>query len=904
MRTFPEGSRQQGRSGNSGRETTDLLCSYDLRGNIIEISEGLERLTGYTRQEVRGMNLSDLLDASSVQTARLKILDHAGGAATHTQRVIARAKDGRSITLDLVTRLVFERGNPVAVQGFAKHAGADREELRQAEARLSTSSSELAQFTGHLKQLHRLSTTNYRSLDEVFADYLKTGCELFCLDTGIVCQVDGDSAAIVAAQGGSTALHQGARLRLQETHWSSVADRLRTQTSSPASEDRKVHPELAICLATPILVEAELYGTLSFSSESGGVRIFTSEEQELVELMGRSIGRSILEDRIRSERKSGDNLERDRNRVLETMAENRPLSITLTHLANMLEAQSPGAACAVLVPREGALICEAAPGLSSEYRSAIDQLGMPAPGQVSYGESLALEAITPVAERFGLGTHSTSPIYSATGLLLGAIIVHFREESRCVVNPEVMRMACRLAGIAIEQRQLTDRLEFQAQHDSLTGLPNRFHLLELLTKRLDAAASAAGTLAVLFIDLDRFKQINDTLGHLVGDRILVEVAQRLKRGLPYPEDVAGRMGGDEFTVILSHPPDHKFAFRVGRQFLQRLRAPYLIDDHELFVTASIGISFYPQDGIDAATLLQKADQAMYGAKNSGKNDLESFVKGTGSGAIQRLELENALRRALEKGELDLNFQPIVTIDGELDGLEVLLAWNHPRFGRISPKQFIPIAEETGLIVSIGSWVVRAACTQGARWLAGGLKPGRIGVNVSAIQFSRQDFVETVAYALAASEFPANLLDLELTESCVIQEIDKPASQLSRLRELGVRISIDDFGTGYSSLSYLRQLPVDTLKIDQSFLRDLQAPSGSLPVVQTIVSLAHNMNLTVVAEGVETTEDLELLRAAGCDKVQGHLYGESLSRSEMELLLSHTDRKVCPVRRADAVRPDA
>lgn len=872
------------------------MCSYDLRGNVIEINEGLERLIGYTRQEVRGMNLSDLLDPSSVETVRLNILDHAGGASPHRQRVIARAKDGRPVALDLATRLVFEKGTPVAVQGFAQRAAADQDALRQTKARLSTKTSQLAQFTGHLKQLHRLSTTNYESLDQVFFDHLKTGCEMFRLVTGIVCQVEEDSAVIVTAYGSSAALFPGARLLLKQTHWASVADRLRTQVSSGAIKACEVHPELRVCVATPILVDAELYGTLSFSSESGGnTRVFSSEEQEVVELMARSIGRSILEDRIRSERKSGHSLEQDRNRVLEMMAENRPLSTTLAHLATLLEAQCPGALCSVLVPRDGTLFCEAAPSLPGDYVPAINQLRMRVPEDIAYADSLPVKAISPLAKRLGLQTGSTSPIRSAGGLLLGAIVVHFRDGARCAVNPEVMRMACRMAGIAIEQRHLTDRLEFQAQHDSLTGLPNRFHLLELLTKRLDTAASGNDILSVLFIDLDRFKQINDTLGHLVGDRILVEVAERLKRGLTHPEDVAGRMGGDEFTVILSHLPDQDFAFHSARQFLQRLRTPYLIDDHELFVTASIGISFYPQDGVDAATLLQKSDQAMYGAKNAGKNDVELFVKGRASGAIERLEMENALRRALEKSELDLNFQPIVSINGELDGLEVLLAWNHPRFGRISPKQFIPIAEETGLIVSIGSWVVREACMQGARWIGSGLNPGRIAVNVSAIQFSRQDLVETVAAALKASNFPAKLLDLELTETFVIQNIDRSASQLSRLRELGVRISIDDFGTGYSSLSYLRQLPVDTLKIDQSFLRDLQAPSGSLPVVQTIVSLAHNMNLSVVAEGVETIEDLELLRAAGCDKVQGHLYGESLGRSAAEQMLANKDRRVPAVK---------
>jgi diguanylate cyclase (GGDEF)-like protein/PAS domain S-box-containing protein len=877
------------------------MCSYDLRGNIIEINEALERAIGYTRQEVRGMNVSDILDAASLESARLDILKHVGGAGPAPQQVIARAKDGRCVTLELTTRLVFEKGTPVAVQGFGRDVtrhdvtGRKLDALREAEARLSTKTNQLAQFTEDLKQLHRLSTTNYESLDQVFADYLKTGCEVFRLQTGMVLQVDEGAAVIRAAHGGLNALRADARLPLKETHWASIGERLRTQSYSGSGEQSGVHPELRICLATPILVDAELYGTLSFSASFGGrTRAFSSQEQEIIELMALGIGRSILEDRIRSERLAGENLERDRNRVLEMVAENRPLASTLAQVAAMLEGQCSGVFCSVLLLRDGSLCCEAAPRLPESYLKAVDELRIPAPGVAEQNHRVA-EALDgahfPLSTRLGLDRCEASSILSGAGQLLGAIVLHFRSDGPSVPDPEILRMASRLAGIAIDQRQLTDRLEFQAQHDSLTGLPNRFHLLELLKKRLAAAESRDGSIAVLFIDLDRFKQINDTLGHLVGDRILIQVAERLKRGLLHEDDVAGRMGGDEFTVILSHVPDHEFAFRGARQFLQSLRAPYIVDGHELFVTASIGMSSYPKNGADAATLLQNSDLAMYRAKNAGKNDLELVVQESRSGAIKRLEMENALRRALEKSELELYFQPIVSIDGELDGLEVLLAWHHPRFGRISPKQFIPMAEETGLIVSIGSWVMHQACWQGARWMSAGFKPARIAVNVSAIQFARHDFVDTVAAALASTGFPAKWLELELTESFVIRDIEESARRLSRLRELGVRISIDDFGTGYSSLSYLRQLPVDTLKIDQSFLRDLQIPSGSLPVVRTIVSLAHNMNLSVVAEGVETIEDLELLRVAGCDKVQGHLYGESLRVTEAEQLLANKDRIV-------------
>ena len=360
------------------------------------------------------------------------------------------------------------------------------------------------------------------------------------------------------------------------------------------------------------------------------------------------------------------------------------------------------------------------------------------------------------------------------------------------------------------------------------------------------------------------------------------------RSLAGPDDLVARVGGDEFTVVLKQPPED-CASSASSQFLEALRAPYLIDGfedgHELFVTASIGIGMYPKDGQDAAGLLRSADLAMYAAKNKGKNGLQVFIAERHPSGPERFQLENALRRALERGELEVLYQPMVGLDGKLAGLEALLSWNHPTHGRIAPQRFIPIAEETGLIVSIGSWVMRQACSQSARWRTAGHTGAGVSVNVSALQFEGVEFVETVRAALASSGLPPAALELELTESFVMRDIQASTRRMTQLRELGVGISIDDFGTGYSSLSYLNRLPVNSLKIDQSFVRDLHRPAGSLPIVQTIVRLAHNMDLCVVAEGVETLEELNLLRVVGCDKVQGHLFGQSLRPDQVDQLLS-------------------
>jgi len=385
-------------------------------------------------------------------------------------------------------------------------------------------------------------------------------------------------------------------------------------------------------------------------------------------------------------------------------------------------------------------------------------------------------------------------------------------------------------------------------------------------------------LSVLFINLDRFQQINGALGYAAGDKLLQAVAVRL-RDLSVGGGLAGRVGGDEFSVVTPGP---------SAPYLAALRAPYSIEGIELFVTASIGVAVFPLHGQHAAELLCNADLAMRRAKSSGRDVLEIFTLDSPAPTIQRLRLENDLRRALENNELQLVYQPVVSMHGTVDGLEALLSWRHPELGSISPRRFIPIAEETGLIVPIGAWVMQQACLQGARWRAAGYRNASISVNVSGRQFERRDFVAKVAEALRTSNFPPEHLELELTESYLMRNLPESISRMREIRELGVSISIDDFGTGYSSLGHLSKLPVDTLKIDQSFLRRLLEPKGSLPVVQSIVRLAHGMHLNVVAEGVETESELDLVRVLGCDKVQGHVYGPAVGPEQAGELLRSSE----------------
>ena len=871
----PQSPAKRKHSGEAKTHTSPgtLLCSYDLRGNLIEVHDALERVLGFPRAKMLGRGLRDLLEPKVWDAIQQQTVGQLGGAATQALAIQVRSKSGRLLRIEAVTRLVFEKGTPVAVQVFGSNLDDLRPDaLLETEDRLSTTQGQLAQFTEHLKQLHRLSTTSYKSGDQVFSDYLRTGCEVFELPIGMILQFEGANGTVLAIHGKEHAV--------RDAHRPSSAERLRTWTHS------QVRGPLSI--ATPILVDAELFGTLLFAgANKRDPRLFTREEKEVIELMASSLARFLLEDRARIERLRAERLERHRNQVLEMVAENRPLGDVLTELARLVEEHIPHALAAVLLSKDGALTFQAGPSLPAGFCEMVSGLKL----RMAPVPDLFAPDSFHFAQTVGLRFAGSAPILSGSGGLLGTVVLFESEAAPVVFDEEVVRQASHVAGIAIEKKRLTERLEFQALHDCLTGLPNRLRLLALLEERLRRDNTQSEALAaVLFIDLDRFKQINDTLGHSVGDRLLIEVAERLRAGLSGPADFAGRMGGDEFAVVLAAPADEAAAVQASRLFLDALQTPFLIDGRELFVTASIGISFFPQHGDSAATLLRKADAAMYAAKKSGKNALQVFVPESQHSAIELLDLEISLRRALEKSEFELFFQPIVSMRGELDGLEVLLAWNHATRGRIPAGQFIPLAEETGLIVPIGTWVLRSACEFGARWLQMGLPVKRIAVNVSALQFARPNFVETVASALSAARFPSDLLELELTEGLVLKDIGESIHRMAELQDLGVTMAIDDFGTGYSSLNYLRRLPVNELKIDQSFLRDLRAASGTLEVIQTIVSLAHNLNLSVVAEGVETVDELELLRSIGCDRVQGHLYGVALNASDVEELLQR-GRKV-------------
>ncbi|HWP46038.1 MAG TPA: EAL domain-containing protein [Candidatus Limnocylindrales bacterium] len=435
-----------------------------------------------------------------------------------------------------------------------------------------------------------------------------------------------------------------------------------------------------------------------------------------------------------------------------------------------------------------------------------------------------------------------------------------------------------------EVKQAAETIWQQVYHDPLTGLPNRMLFEDRLTLELAHARRDKQGLAVMFLDLDHFKLINDTLGHSVGDQLLQNVAHRLRDALRGTDTVA-RMGGDEFALLLTRVTHAENVARVTQKILHALKPPFNFGGYDFHITASIGITLYPSDGEDTQTLLKNADTALYRAKEQGRNVYQFYTPAMNAKTLERLTLETNLRRALERKEFVIYYQPRVKINTKrIIGMEALVRWQHPELGLISPVKFIPLAEETGLIIPLGEWVLRTACEQTKAWQEAGFPPLRVGVNLSARQFQQPNLVERVAQVLKETGLHPHYLELEITESAAMQNAEYTLPVLYHLKEMGIHISIDDFGTGYSSLSYLKKFPFHTLKLDQSFIRDLTTDPNDAMIAKVVITLAHGLKLEVVAEGVETQEQLNFLKQLQGDEVQGYLFSKPLPAEEFEELL--------------------
>jgi diguanylate cyclase (GGDEF)-like protein len=590
---------------------------------------------------------------------------------------------------------------------------------------------------------------------------------------------------------------------------------------------------------------------------------------------------AALESEVR-ERQRVERLNRGRNRILEKLARNEPVNDILQELADTLAEYRSTWACVVHTLDAGQLKLAASAGLAEKVKLHLrsinaDFSGAPESAALASGKPYVIEDLgaehrtwSELLRANGLLSVWSTPFFAPDACALGTITLYtLLQWNPTETDLEMLETASNMAALVLERSRLQNQLVEHAYHDSLTGLPNRRLGRDRLSSAANRAERTKSNMAVLWIDLNRFKQINDRYGHPVGDVVLQKTAQRLSSRLR-ASDTLARMGGDEFMAIIEDVDSRADAERLASQLLEILAEPMQIGELELETSASIGISMFPEDGRTVDSLAQHADQAMYAAK-FGCCGLLSFTMEMDQARQQRRELEEEMRMALETDGFHLVYQPLCQPDGTLESFEALLRFRSERLGNVPPSRFIPIAEETQMIIPLGEWVLRDVCRQIRQWREEGLETVPVAVNISALQFARDDFSDLVAEILHESGEAGGSLILELTESIVMHDFEESARQMKRLKRLGVRIAVDDFGTGYSSLSYLHRLPIDILKVDGSFMETLNEPEGTRPIVEAVVSMASALGLRVVAEGVETAGQLQTLQECGCGVIQGYYF---------------------------------
>jgi diguanylate cyclase (GGDEF)-like protein len=613
-------------------------------------------------------------------------------------------------------------------------------------------------------------------------------------------------------------------------------------------------------------------------------------------------------------------------RLLEMIAKADPLSDVLDFLARLIENQSSGSLCSVLLLERNTLRQVAGPSLPQTYTSAIDGVtigpSVGSCGTAAYtGKPVIVSDVAAdplwkdyreLALSHQLQACWSVPIFSTKGEVLGTTAVYYRERrAPSTLELDLIERAAHLAGIAIERKQAEQDLRHSALHDALTNLPNRALFRDRLQHEFTRAKRHPDyKFAVLFIDIDDFKVVNDSLGHAVGDDLIVQVGQRLTRFLRHDDTISrldakpvdeslARLGGDEFTVLLEDVRDSSDAIRAAQRIQKAFTAPHTLNGHEVFTSVSIGIALSTSGRSTAEDLLRDADIAMYRAKALGKARCEVFDVAMHQNAVDRLNLETDLRSALDRREFRVHYQPIASLEtGQITGFEALIRWQRPGVGLVGPDTFIKAAEETGLILAIGKWVLHEACQQTRAWQLQHASHSQltISVNVSPKQFAKLNLATEVLSIIKQTHLDPSCLNLELTETIAMSDVEKTESVLSELKTLGVRLSIDDFGTGYSSLNYLRRFPVDTLKIDRSFVSNMDVDNNR-KIVATIVMLAHNLGLRVVAEGTETADQLRQLEELQCDFAQGYFFSKPLESDQAEqLLVTRRDSKANAVGR--------
>ncbi|HEX4151782.1 MAG TPA: EAL domain-containing protein [Steroidobacteraceae bacterium] len=637
----------------------------------------------------------------------------------------------------------------------------------------------------------------------------------------------------------------------------------RSRVLNGADQARREFPSDA---SFPLMCQNEVVGVLCvFSREE---HYFRKDIVELLEQLAMEASFALDSLYRDAERRQQASVMADQNRILNLIASGAELQVILKTLAEFVESQCDGTLCSLVAQNPvGTGVCA---GVSPSMPANFD--------------AVAGEAVLEAGE---VQRISARPIFGSKDQLLGTLSLYARRGAEAPrPNAQLVGICVNLAGIAIESCQAADRIRHLAHHDDLTGLPNRLlfnYQLHMALARAERAGTAA---AVLFLDLDRFKIINDTLGHDAGDTVLRQIASHL-RACVRGTDTLARVGGDEFTLLVEHPAEMHDLGAIAQKLLVAMSSPLTINGNVYQLSGSIGIAVYPKDGADGASLLKNADIAMYRAKSSGRNNFQFYSSEINEHSVERLTLENQLRQAVARREFEIHYQPKVDIPtGGIAGAEALVRWRHPQRGLLLPAEFIGVAEEVGLIGSIGSFVLETVCTDIVRWREGGYPAPRVAMNLSAQQFADSRLLDNLHQVLQRTGCDPRLLEFEITESVVMTNPGKALQLLEQIKIHGITLAIDDFGTGHSSLAYLKRFPVDSVKIDYTFVRDMAVDPDDVAIIKAIIALGHSLNLKIVAEGVESATQLEILRRFQCDEFQGFLFSEAVPAERFEVFLAN------------------
>ena len=793
-------------------QANDIIYVHDLDGNYLSLNQAGERAFGYTREEVLHLNMRDVATPESLETARAKLAEKlAGHSQQTTYEADCRTKDGRILTLEINSSVVYRHGKPAAIQGIARDVTERKlseEALRQSEKEYR----DLFENANDLIYTHDLKG-NFTSLNR--AGEQITG---FTREEALQMNI----AEVVAPE----FLHAAKQMIAEKlTGGRSTAYELEIISKSGRRVSLELSTRLIFVDGLPVGVQG-IGRDITFRKESeaslhNAVSLFASTFESTAD------GVAVV------------------NHALEVIAHNQRF------------AEMWGFTPEVLASRDARQLGDFAAGLarnSQSFTSSLEKL---------YSDPMAVA--TDIIE-----------------LKDGRVFERYSQPQFLEGKP-VGRVCC--YRDVTEREQAEEKLRYHALHDMLTDLPNRVSFMNHLKQAIDRRDQhPANQFAVLFLDLDRFKIINDSLGHVIGDQLLVALAQRLRNSIR-PGDVVARLGGDEFTVLLNRTGDLNEVSRVADRLLSYISEPFKIDNYEVFTTASIGVIVADDLPREADDFLRDADTAMYRAKEAGKARFEIFDRDMHAHNLNVLQLETDLRHAIEREEFDVFYQPIVDLQtGRATEFEALIRWRHPLHGLISPDDFIEVAEETGMIIPIGTWIIKRSCRQLSEWQERTAVKLSMSVNLSAKQLLHPQLCSQIRDALHETGLDPRQLKLEVTESTVMENSERSLSVLHELADLGVSLSTDDFGTGYSSLSYLHRFPFSRLKVDRSFINKMDEDAKSAAIVKTILLLGENLGIEVVAEGIETTRQLEVLRTLGCRLGQGYIFSAPMSADEADKFL--------------------